>query len=103
MNVSMNILILIQSCIFEDRTNEQWNDWSNYFEKGLTRKEYNIFYGKLWEELIKIELQLRGLDFKIKSMILSLKKQMSDKKGISAVLKLWKKIMLAKLDIFNLI
>lgn len=31
-------------------------------------KEYNIFYGKLCEELIKTELNLRGLDTKIKSM-----------------------------------
>ena len=31
-------------------------------------KKYNIFYGRLCEELIKIELNLRGLDTKIKSM-----------------------------------
>ena len=31
-------------------------------------KKYNIFYGRLCEVLIKIELNLRGLDTKIKSM-----------------------------------
>ncbi len=32
-------------------------------------KMYNILYGELCEKLIKIELCLRGLDLKIKSII----------------------------------
>ena len=40
----------------------------NIFRKAQMEKIYNILYGKLIEELVVTELQLRGLDAKIKSM-----------------------------------
>jgi hypothetical protein len=41
---------------------------SNIIKKAELEKNYNILYGRLCESLIKIELQLKGLDSKIQTM-----------------------------------
>ena len=41
----------------------------NIFRKAQLEKEYTIFYGKLCENLIKMELNLRGMETKINTMI----------------------------------
>lgn len=40
----------------------------NIFRKAQMEKEYIIFYGQLCEALIRIELQLRGIECKVSNM-----------------------------------